>query len=239
MTGPDLTRRLCAAFLFAWLTLGLWTACGDEPSNNEAGLSAALALKMLPTEAPWAVPGRGTVSLQHGGITVASVELVRCPDSAARLPRVWGTARAHGSSNPLRVAAPVVLDLLAGTLIQAGTFEPPPGRYCSVTLHTGAADSDALGLQALPTMEDHALDVELAWGDAPQSLRGSQIRSATLTLLDSHGVAAPLELFAALPNLRVNVVLPVLSGLPASAWTDAVSLMDALLTSATATVEHG
>jgi len=139
-------RRVVASLLAFVLT----QAC--VLSEHEDGIAIAVSLAHQHTGA-WP----DGVTLAHAYVAVTSIELERCPDEAiARAAELgWGgVAHAHTLGTPTRLGVPVVEDLLGPDDAPrvVGTLAAPPGRYCSVRITVGPADSDALGLPSEPSM---------------------------------------------------------------------------------------
>jgi hypothetical protein len=140
--------------LLALLLLALGgAACGDR----EEGTALVLTLAHAPARGA-EVDGEGRhftlasgarVTLHEGWVTLASVEVLPCPESALRHPWRWlapvPTAHAHGTASPTRLATPHVSSLARpdGEPLTLGELHPPAGRYCSARLIFGPADADA------------------------------------------------------------------------------------------------
>jgi hypothetical protein len=119
-------------------------------TEHEDGIAVSVALTHLPAR-PDAWPAG--VTLDAAFVTVTGVEIVRCAEDARRWK--WtSVAYAHTQGTPTRLGVPAVEDLLAPapTSRTLGVLHAPPGRYCSVRITLGPADTDALGLEAAPGM---------------------------------------------------------------------------------------
>jgi hypothetical protein len=119
-------------------------------TEHEDGIAVSVVLTHLP-----APPGSwpAGVTLDAAFVTLTGVEIVRCAEDARRW-RWTSVAYAHSQATPTRLGVPAVEDLLAPapTPRTLGVLHAPPGRYCSVRITLGPADSDALGLDAAPGM---------------------------------------------------------------------------------------
>lgn len=128
----------------AFLPLLILSACGDDE-----GIAVRLeaAANSLPTT--YATPN-GDVTISSAHVAVESVELVGCLSVTGRILKALNplpSAMAHSESSPTLLGTPFVVSLAGEqSRINIGGLEPPPGRYCGVVVHIGAADSDALGL---------------------------------------------------------------------------------------------
>jgi hypothetical protein len=166
----------------------LLSACGSstEPGAEVHVVSSAVALGS--GERVESVPGQA-LSVTEVQWTSVAVELLPCPSAARWLSEALvGTAHAHGTSTPTRLAVPTIESASARDDVVLGALHPPAQRYCEVRYSVGAADADAVGIADAPEMERHSL---LARGfdvsaDAPAEFEiGGQL---------AFDVLAPVEL---------------------------------------------
>ena len=139
------------------------------------------------------VPGQ-SLSVTEVQWTSVAVELVPCPTAARRLSSLLvGTAHAHGTATPTRLAVPTVEWASSTDDVVLGTLHPPAERYCELRYTVGAADADAVGIAQAPEMVHHSVlarGFDLS-GDAPVPFEiAGQLAFEVLAPLDidvSHG----------------------------------------------------
>lgn len=239
--GRDVGLRWMAAGTLVWCVLGSSAACDGEGDEDLGGLRVALDM-VSEGQGTDSWPGEDgqPVMLTEGALVVGSVELLRCDGAQAPTKRrAVGVAWAHSGSSPLKVGTPVVLDLLAGASHNGvGTFEPPPGRYCSARVEAAPADADALGLSAHPHVEGATLKVSLSRNAGTQALTSTRRLAVTVALRSADGALAPLVLGSALDNASVRVVLPPLGQLSPAVFASGDALLDAMLAQVVVNVER-
>ncbi len=131
------------------IALGVLLQLVGTPSCTDSSSGLAVDVELTPPAKRSFETDRGyTVVLERAYLTVGSVELFECDSAESSLLELpWGprVAFAHSVSTPTRLGVPQVVSLTdEGTSpLSLGSFGPPPGAYCSLTLGFEPADADA------------------------------------------------------------------------------------------------
>lgn len=160
-------RARCAASIVAG-ALAWLGGCASDPTE----ISVTVEIEAPASESEAGARSFETnlgvrVVLTRGFLSTGSVELLGCDAQAAGgatwlAPLLMRAARAHVTTTPTRLGAPVVESLLApsGERTALGRLHPPAGAYCKVKHAIFIADADAAGLPDDGVMRGKSLFVE-------------------------------------------------------------------------------
>ncbi len=180
----------------------LAAACSDDGESE--GIHVAIAVDGATMPRTVALNDGTSATLEPSYVTVVGWGLEECSSLARTLWRAIDPlprAFAHGGSSPTNLGVPVVV-AVAGVRdgVEVGHLEPPPGRYCGLTLSIGAADDDAVKLPDAG-MVGKTLRVEGEHQGVPFSVSSAASAHAHLTF------ATPLELSAEKTHADIVVAL--------------------------------
>jgi hypothetical protein len=165
---------------YALFGLSLLTACSAE---THRGVEVRLVSRQGEVSTLATLPALdGVVRLDALSWAYTEVELSPCVRTVSRAyDLLVPNARAHGTSTPTRLAAPIVQSLESRGPLPLGTLRPPATRYCAVNVTLAAADRDAAGLVHNPAMLEKSFEIRGTVGDGatpPREFAGSTAASA-------------------------------------------------------------
>lgn len=195
--------RLDPIFLLPLLVL---TACGAR----EEGITLSVGATLEGGPTLQRTDG-ATIQLERGLLSFTQLELIPCEESATRrflrALSPLSVAHAHGSANPLVLAAHRVLSLETPT-VSFHEMTPPPGRYCKVRLAFSPSEDDTHGAPEDGSFAGRTLrlagsfQAEGAATSEPFTIETRQTRTVEKEL-------EPLELSASRRSAELTLTFPL------------------------------